>query len=143
MTRETKTYRIEQWRIEAVLEGDAPPLDRRFDEDLLHLGSGGHLGKDALLDDVPNFRNGNHKSRFESLKCTNGISSGGRQALRIGVADSAAHGDHREFCHHFHNMRKRQISEVAVGPEPNVQRNVSSSNDAHDPGLKRQQNNGY
>jgi len=89
--------RLEERGVESVAQGERPRVKRSVEQELANRGRKGNLGLHALLDDIPNLGNPCHDGGAELLQRTDGVRSGGRERLGVGVADRATVADHCEL----------------------------------------------
>mmetsp|Transcript_30383 Transcript_30383/g.90622 ORF Transcript_30383/g.90622 Transcript_30383/m.90622 type:complete len:717 (-) Transcript_30383:223-2373(-) len=106
--------RLEQRSIVPVIDRKRPRLKGRLYEESGHRTGFGHLGLDALLDNVPNLGHARHQRGRVLLEGSDGVGSRLGQRLGVGVADGASHGEEDEFGHELENVSEGEVSEVDV-----------------------------
>mmetsp|Transcript_12468 Transcript_12468/g.29489 ORF Transcript_12468/g.29489 Transcript_12468/m.29489 type:complete len:662 (+) Transcript_12468:306-2291(+) len=124
--------RLEEGGVVSVLDGKGPGLEGRVDQELRHRRREGNLGLDPLLDHVPNLGHTGHDGGRILLQGADGVGTGGRQSLGVGVADRAAHGDACELGHQLEDVGQGQVSEVDVLPVADAEALLPGGDGGHD-----------
>lgn len=95
-----------------MLDRKSPPSQRSMYQKLGNRLRSIDLRLHTLLNDIPDLGHTHHVRGFEFLKCSNRVRSLHSQSLRVSITDFTTSGEHRVFCHKFHNVREGEVGEV-------------------------------